>query len=114
MKRYIRSTTYATYIPEPAKKYYKIQKDMEQWEIDELTESFDYNDNLEFIAPLEAKSSYYGILEDADIAYVSLCRDKDGNYGVYALTSGQTVDITKKIPYIIDRVRRDLYQEGIR
>ena len=114
MKRWIHSSsciesaTLTQNIPESCRQYYKIDRDIEHEEIDDLTEDF-ADSGLEFIAQLVAKSKYFDILDAGDISYVSLCTDKDGEYRVYAITSYGHVDITDRIPEVISKVKRDSY-----
>lgn len=108
MKRWIHATTstQASLIPDACKKYYKIYTESDPEEDKQLTEEFG-NDGLEFVAQLVAKSRYRQLLEYGEIEYVSLCRDKNGNYGVYVQTSYGTKNITDRVPYVIERVKED-------
>ena len=114
MKRWIHSSnciesaTLTQNIPESCRQYYKIDREIEQEEIDDITEDF-ADSSLEFIAPLVAKSKYFDILDAGDIAYVSLCKDEDGEYRVYAITSYGHVDITDRIPEVISKVKRNVF-----
>ena len=108
MKRYIRCSLNTAYIPESARKYYKVEVDPDPNEIIDLVDIFD-SKGLELITTLEAKSRYAELFDFADIRYVSLCRNQNGEYRIYALTD---VDITDKIPYIISRAKRDWDNRG--
>lgn len=95
-------------IPDSCKVYYKLDKEIDPEEINELTEIFAYS-NLEFIAPLVAKSKWFDLLDKGDISYASLCKDSRGSYGVYSITSYGVVNITDRIPEVISKVKRDYY-----
>lgn len=105
----IQADSYTSLIPDQCKKYYKINKDIDPEEVEELTEDFDYNDNLEFIAPLAAKPRYEYLLSVGDIAYPCLCKDVNGKYGLYVQTSYGTINITDRVEEVLSKVKRDYY-----
>lgn len=114
MKRWIHASSSATssLIPDSCKQYYKIDNSVDAEEIDELTDSFE-SFNLEFVAPLVAKSRYESALSAGEIEYVSLCKDSNGKYGVYSMTSYGPVNITNRVPEILDRVKGVQASESI-
>ena len=108
MKRYISAASQSSLIPESCKKYYKWNTNVDEWEVEELPELFE-SYGLEWIGPLCGKSKYAEILEFAEINSVSLCTSLDGTIGVYALTNDGVRNITRDVPYIIERAQEDYY-----
>lgn len=107
MKRYIKSETITSMIPSQCSKYYQVDNTLDEWEVADLAGVY-HHAGLEWIAALRPKSRYQRVLELAEIDSVSLCKDSDGDYGVYALTGDRVHNITDNIPYIVDRARRDM------
>ena len=108
MKRYIRCTNTTKSAFSAVSKYYKIDRHVDPYEVEELMDEY-ASAGLEYLYSLEAKSKYERIFDIADISHVSVCKRKDGSAGVFVLTSYGVKDISDPdtIEAVIDRVYYD-------
>lgn len=105
MKRYIRSAT-TLRVPEACQKYYKVCKDDDPQEVQELKELFsEYG--LTYLGHVCAKSRYKDLLDKAEILEASLCKGRNGEIGVYVFSGDKAKDITYDVEDIIVRAREE-------